>query len=158
MSKLYSVEVRGQRVPIREYSFLDNPRTPASIRVGVNNVKCGQGKEKEGVSAVWALPCLCDVLVVVRPTDHAASLQRALPGPPCVVSATSHCRPAVPRLHHRDIPAPLTPLLPSTVAAPCIFGISPPIPPPPFRKTRWPLSAQHLWREAGCKQPNTVPG
>ncbi|KAG1665399.1 hypothetical protein FOA52_015809 [Chlamydomonas sp. UWO 241] len=28
MNKLYSVEVQGVRVPIREYSFLDNPRRP----------------------------------------------------------------------------------------------------------------------------------
>ena len=33
MNKLYSVEVRGRRVPIREHSFLVNPRTSEDIKV-----------------------------------------------------------------------------------------------------------------------------
>ena len=30
-----SIELNNHRVPIREYSFLDNPRTPQSVKVGV---------------------------------------------------------------------------------------------------------------------------
>jgi hypothetical protein len=31
MNKLYSIEVMRRRVPIREYSFLDNPRRPQDV-------------------------------------------------------------------------------------------------------------------------------
>ena len=46
MNKLYSVEVRGRRVPIREHSFLDNPRTSEGVKVW--NGRCG-GRE----GAAW---------------------------------------------------------------------------------------------------------
>jgi len=41
MNKLYSVEVQGRRVPIREYSFLDNPRTHPFIKNDAVTAKAG---------------------------------------------------------------------------------------------------------------------
>ena len=45
---LLITQVRGHRIPIREYSFLDNPRTPKAIRNGALAVKPGGGMGQAG--------------------------------------------------------------------------------------------------------------
>ena len=38
-----TLQIRGRRVPIREYSFLDNPRTPREVKAEALVVKVAQG-------------------------------------------------------------------------------------------------------------------
>ncbi|GAX81831.1 hypothetical protein CEUSTIGMA_g9259.t1 [Chlamydomonas eustigma] len=49
MNKLYSFEVRGRRVPIREYSFLENKRTAPAIKENPLLLRVSSGEKQEAV-------------------------------------------------------------------------------------------------------------
>ncbi len=49
MNKLYSIEIQGRRVPIREYSFLDNGMTHQSVKASA--ISALKGAEQSSFSA-----------------------------------------------------------------------------------------------------------